>query len=497
MQRSRVVPFMAGGDGRGGSGVLDRLLEEYAASTGRTLGGTRATPSTPSQPYYTGPGGLFGAPGTEKDVISTRIQPFGLASALPARATLNMYPLYAFLTGFQDDVGSEANGPCDDPPTVGAGKSCLQTAQFGRYSRQTRTFEINRVGQFNDRSEEALDLRFFNDPLVSGGNDLTVPSSSPRAAGLRREVLMRMLEVGVSFQEILSRQVYEGNPSNNTGAGGFKEFPGLDILIGTGKVDALTNTACPSLDSLIRNASYRRVDGSGNYYIEQLTYMMRYLRFNADHMNMGQTEWAFVMRPSLFYELTSIWPCAYYTYRCQTSSGNEGIVDAAEMIRMRDDMRNGMYLMMDGKRIRVIEDTSIREETNTQTGAVASGCFASDIYIVPLTVRGGVAVTYWEYLDYTRGAMVGVEDARLAPGYFWTDGGRYLWHAKPPQNWCVQLMAKIEPRLILRTPHLAARLQNIMYCPLIHERDSDRSDPYFVDGGVQGPRAAPSYYNEW
>lgn len=480
--------------------VLDRLLNELAAlrGTGGAIAGSRATPSVPSLPYYTGPGGLFGTPGVERDVISTRVQPFGLASALPVRPSLYMSPLFAFLTGFTDDVGAEADGVCDDPPTVGAGKSCYQMAQFGRYSRQTRTFEINRVGQYNDRSEEMLDLRFFNDPLVSGGNDLTVPGSAPRAAGLRREVLMRMLEVGVSFQEILSRQVFEGNPANNTGAGGYKEFPGLDILIGTGKVDAQTGTSCPSLDSLVRNAAYRRVDGAGDYYIQQLTYMMRYLRFNAEHMNMGSTEWAWVMRPSLFYELTAMWPCVYNTYRCQTvGENNRGNVDAAAMTRQTDDMRNGSYLLIDGQRIRVIQDTSIREDTNTTSASVVSGCFASDIYIVPMTVRGGTAVTYWEHLDYSRGAMVGVEDARLASNFFWTDGGRYLWHNKPPNNWCLQLLAKIEPRLILRTPHLAGRLTNVLYCPLIHERDSDRSDPYFVDGGVEGGRAAPSYYNEW
>ena len=121
----------------------------------------------------------------------------------------------------------------------------------------------------------------------------------------------------------------------------------------------------------------------------------------------------------------------------------------------------------------------------------------NDIYFVPLTVRGGLATTYWEYLDYSRGAMVGAADGNYAPGDFWTDGGRYLWHKKPALNWCVQLLAKIEPRIILLTPQLAGRLQNVQYCPLQHERTPFPGDPYFVNGGVSTARSGPSFYSDW
>src|SRR3990172_12507912 len=57
------------------------------------------TPSgTPSTPYMHGPGGLFGVSGLERDVISTRISPEGLASALPVRMSTRTNPLYAYIT---------------------------------------------------------------------------------------------------------------------------------------------------------------------------------------------------------------------------------------------------------------------------------------------------------------------------------------------------------------------------------------------------------------
>jgi hypothetical protein len=105
-------------------------------------------------------------------------------------------------------------------------------------------------------------------------------------------------------------------------------------------------------------------------------------------------------------------------------------------------------------------------------------------------------VTFWQYFDYSAGTLPAIADIR-AGSYYWTDGGRYLWHLKPPLNWCVSQIAKIEPRVLLLTPHLAGRITNVVYCPLQHTRDSHPDDDYWFDGGVYTPRAVPSYYNEW
>jgi hypothetical protein len=164
-------------------------------------------------------------------------------------------------------------------------------------------------------------------------------------------------------------------------------------------------------------------------------------------------------------------------------------LDVADAIRMRDDMRSGKYLLIDGVKIPVIEDDGIVETNN-------GGVFTSDIYVIPMSVRGGMPAVYWEHLDYSKGAMIGAVDGNYAPGDFWTDGGIYLWHKKPPKNWCVQWIAKIEPRLILRTPQLAGRITDVSYTPLRHDRDALKEDGYFVDGGVTS-RSGPSLYSDW
>jgi hypothetical protein len=86
----------------------------------------------------------------------------------------------------------------------------------------------------------------------------------------------------------------------------------------------------------------------------------------------------------------------------------------------------------------------------------------------------------------------------LAPegSYSISDNGRFMWHKKPPTNFCVQLLAKTQPRLLLLTPpHLAARLTNMQYTPVQHQRDPFTDSAYFVNGGRTIATAdAPSYY---
>jgi len=480
--------------------VFDVLVEEIQRRMDAKAapGLKHTTPSgTPTTNYMHGPGGIFGVSGLEQDIISTRVQPRGLISALPAMGSMRMNPLFGYLTGYQADTGTDPDGVCDDCQVAGPAKSCIQTAQYGRYCRMTKEIEANRVGQQTDRGE-FLDLRLLNDPLLQPEGGI-LQQDIPGAPNLRREVLHAFVEVGVAFQNLLMPQLYIGNPANNSGAGGYAEFPGLDILIGTSKVDALTGTECPSLDSDIKDFNYGLVDEVGTSdIVEFVTYMWRFLRHNADRMNFNPTTWTIAMRDELFYELTAVWPCSYLTFRCtfRDAAGNQRVnVDAGDQIAMRDDMRQGSFLLIDGFKVPVVLDDGIAEETDADNALIEAGQFASDIYFIPMTVRGGRAVTFMQYLDYQQGAMEAIADGR-ATSDFWTDGGRFLWHKKPPLNWCLQWVAKIEPRVILLAPQLAGRIQNVRYAPLQHTRSPFPSDPYFEDGG-ETSRTGPSLYSDW
>jgi hypothetical protein len=112
-----------------------------------------------------------------------------------------------------------------------------------------------------------------------------------------------------------------------------------------------------------------------------------------------------------------------------------------------------------------------------------------------MTFLGGMSGIYWEYFDMS--PAISLAQQGNVGQYFWTDGGRYLWHAKPPKNWCLQWQVRIEPRIILPVPHLAGKLRNVRYSPLMHTRDSFPNDPYFVNGGVTARNTGPSFFADY
>ncbi len=470
--------------------ILEKLLGELAS-----LKSAKGAEGTPTTHWDHGPGGIFSTAGLDKIVFSTRVKPQSLLSVLPVRPTNFMSPLFPYLTGFLADTGSNPNTVCDNCMTAGLKKACVQTAQFGRYCRQTQELSFERIGELINRGEPT-DLALFNPVFDAWGPVPQVTNQNP----LKDEVAQKMLELGVSVQNLLAVQLWNGNPANNNVGGGYMEFPGLAILVGTGKVDALTNTACPSLDSDVKNYSYQDVCTGSPSIVEVLTYLYRYVHKNGVTMQMEPVDLRFAMREELFYELTSCWPCSYLSFRCQTR--DTALIDvvpalnAEAAIRMRDEMRNGRYLLIDGKQIPVILDDGIDEESNTTNANLQAGEFSSDIYLLPFSAKG-VPMLYLEYYDF----RVSEQGLRSGPGnmfqddYFVSDGGMFSWN-KSKVNRCFLWDALIRPRVILHTPHLAGRLQNVKYVPLQHTREPFPADGYFVDGGVTS-RAVATYYSEW
>lgn len=458
------------------------------------------TTGAPVGPYVHGPGGIFGVRGLERSVISTHTGIMGsLATMLPIRGSNVMNPLFPYITGFLRSDQQEKNAVCDDPYDAAPFKTGILTTVFGRKEFATRQLEINHVGQQNTRGE-FFDLVLENDPLVQqmGGilQSLTgFGNADSILAG--REMAARFLEVAVAYERWFCPQVYTGNPSNSRSGGGYKEFAGLDLLIGTNKIDALSGTALPSLYSDVKDFGYRLVSSTTDPDIHKtLSTMMYILEMRAVQQGLGPVDLRLVMRHQLFFELTRVWPLQYNTE--VTNSLTSGLDNVyLENVRMRDDMRNNQYLTINGKRYGVILDGCIPEDNRADNAALPVSGFASDIYIIPFSAMGGQLQTlYWEYFDYKQGPLQAAQDLR-AGSWFWSDAGVFLWHVKPPDNWCIEAIVKTEPRLILRTPQLAGRLLNVGYVPLQHVNDVLPSQDYWVNGGVATGRPAPSPFSEW
>lgn len=442
---------------------------------------------TPNAVMGHGRGGLFAHHALEKPVFSAMMLPIqGLQALLGApKPTQTTDPLYGIITGVTAEGGSVPTGVCDDCQYAGLTKLCMHSATLGRYCAMTREFELDAFGKLQDRGDH-MDLQLMNNPFgAPNGTNPTMPGGNP----LQSDIAKGLFEFAVAWSRLFATQIYVGNPVNGNGAG-YKEFLGLDGLINTGYVDAITNTVCPASDSYIKSFGNLDVSSQCAAIVRDITWIMRELRNRGDRTGLNPVRWAIAMRPMLFYLITECWPCEYLTYRCVTSSGNEATVDSTDAVNLRDAMRAGSYLLIDGQQVEVVQDDAIAE-TN-----VGAGVYSSQIYFVPLTVLGGTPVTYFEYFDYTSPNGFQQAAQTFAPAGFYdiSDSGRFAWHKKPPTNWCVQMIVKTEPRLLLLTPFLAARLTNIRYTPVIHERDWAPAGTYFVNGGTSTGQPAPSYY---
>lgn len=471
---------------------LIELLEKQTSIL-QALASQNAVKSVGASPTYTelhGVGSLFGSQSVEREVISAHVRPHGLASRLTRIPTTVEDPRFASLTGFTGTTGDNPVNPCDDAPAAYV-KSCNLTAQFGRLMFDTQTIEFDKVMLRANRGD-FTDLILYGQ--IFGGTNMS-PITDQRDI-LNIVTKMEMVTAGVQTERTLSRHLWQGTPANNTAGGGYKEMPGLDSQIATGQVDADTNALCPALDSDVKDFGYDLVGGTGRDIVEYVSMLEYYLRYNARHMGLDPVTWVVVMRPELWFELSSVWPCRYLTNRCQDSAGsNVAVINDNVNTSMRDAMRNGMYIDINGNRYEVITDTGIFEHTNVNNASVALGEYASSIYFVPLSIVGGLQVTYMNYLNYRDAfAMSNVALLRGSEN-FWTDNGIFSW-AIEKLNWCYKLKVKTEQRVVLKTPQLAGKIDAVKYTPLQHLREPYPDSPYFADGGVS-LRADATKYAVW
>jgi hypothetical protein len=433
--------------------------------------------------------GIFSVCGLNREVISAHIGPDGIASRLPLVSSVETDPRYATLTGFTAASGAQPTNTCDTAPSAYM-KGCTLTNTFGRVRFDTNTIEFNEVMKKYNRGD-FTDLVLMNalTNQANTGKGL-LPTGLNDNQVLNLITMAEMTTAGILAERELNRQIWQGNPLVNN------EFPGLDRQIVTGIVDSDTNVACPALDSDVKDFAYNDVCGTGMDIVEQVSMLAYYLMYNARKMKVTPVQWAIVMRPELWYELSACWPCRYLSNRCQSSAGTEiAVINDENNTKRRDDMREGMFLWVNGVKYPVIEDDSIFESNSTNNANLAAGQFASSVYFVPLTILRNFPVTFRQYLNY-RDPIAEANVALLRNRQdFWTDNGIFTW-AYQGQLWCFYLGLKTEQRVMLLTPQLAGKLQNVMYEPTQHLRSSDATSEYFRDGGLSA-RPISNKYATW
>jgi hypothetical protein len=209
--------------------------------------------------------------------------------------------------------------------------------------------------------------------------------------------------------------------------------------------------------------------------------------------------WKIYMRSQLFDELTKIWPILYYQ---QLAAASVSMGSAArfnfgpELMQMREEMRSGLFLPIRNARVEVGLDDGIPERNSTTNAQLLPGQFASDIYFVPLTVMGGIPVTYIQPFNQANAITESVVREGRILNTFTTDGGQYRWYTRQTGG-CVSWDFVSQFRIVVRTPNIAGRITNVGYQPMQHAPEAFNNSSYFSNGGRTNNPVTPSYYAEW
>lgn len=462
-------------------------------------------PLAPVGPYLHGPQGLFNRRDRSNPIFSAmQVPEAGVADAIPVynggRYFANEFGMddWAFdsiitgqTAGDLDNGTGQPIAPCVDGPTAGLLKFCVIANTAGNYKMSTREVSDDRAGRVADMVD-GLTAQVANlFPRQVFGTPTPTPSTQNAIAN---ELQARIFEMTNGFSRFLATQTYAGDPANNSGE--YREIIGLDMHINAGnKRDARNMTLCTAADSDVKNFGGAVVGSTTNImrYIEMCD---AYVTQKARRQGLGTPEYIVAMRPELWQEITEVAIPVQKYQRVSAVIDSMGTnvranVDMNAAYNERNTLRSNLLIPVNGRMLRVVIDDTIAE-TSSKPGGIPT--YASTIYGIPLTVLGGIPVTYWEYFNHDNNQAQVIQ--RYAGGFRWTsDSGMFKWTADFSKG-CLKLNVTFTPRLRMRTTQLAWRIDNVACQPLQHFSSWDPTNSYFQNGGVtQGDQQ--SYYTSY
>lgn len=433
--------------------------------------------SVPSATPVHGAGGIFSEPGGRGGVYSAIVQPLTWIEGLSLVRSEYANEAVEILTAQSATVGTNPTGWCGEPVTPGTLHKCKVIRTLGKMFVGGKKVESPEIGKLKDRADverQILNFAQQGDPLLP---DLLTSAG----VNLRSMAAQQLLEIGIAARRAIAPVTIDGNAalaSNATNKGWIKEFDGLSRLIKTGYADAASSTACPAADSLVMtwNAA---IDGTvGGRQIVELLHDVYYSRMQlAQDLGFEGIAFEWVMDKRLFRNLVFLFACTYANARCADGGAGKPVSREATAIEARQsEMMQGQYLLIDGQAIPV-RFTSGSEVT--QSGETLTG----DIFLVPLGWSGG-NLTYIEYFPLDNPYLSEWNALSDSVGRQVINNGLYML-AKRSDGFCDQLIAASQMRLMLDTPMLAARVDDVQFQSYVGYRSFDPANTtYWYGGGV-------------
>jgi hypothetical protein len=437
-----------------------------------------------------GPGGLFNTAGLENPFLSAVIKPMGLGPYLPAFPSVYTDPYYGLITEIISNGESEPDYVCDPAPT-GSMKSGVLSTTFGRVQQATKDIDLGTITMSLNNADRT-DLVMLGNLLNPEDAGSGYPNQINEANVLNNAIKAGMVTAAFTMALKMNIMLWEGDPAAATTNGGHIPFNGLGKLVKTGYVDAQTGNVIPPADSAVMDGAFTTV-GTDADIVGKLRHLMAYLEHLAN-ATVGGATFAIVMRPKMWDVVSDVWHTKYtdeITAQIGASTASRLILDASQLTAMRDELKTSQLLPIGGVVYPVILDHGIHEVDFAEDSVnLVAGELSSTIYVIPLTIGPGMPVTYWEYLDWRVTQSLLAESGLQNAIQFWTDAARFVWTAQQTRM-CISLQMRTEPRIVLRTPQLAGRIDDLIYVPTAPVfRQPHTTDLGYVAGG-ETTRAKP------
>lgn len=402
--------------------------------------------------------GLFEDPGVRPGVFSAFPRPRTIGSLFTPEPSIYTEENQQILTAISDASGDNADEICDTAPSVGEVFGALQRYQFGTWKMQSDTVAFPTSGQLRNRAsviKQVLNTPRDRNPLI--------PDAFYNINPLGNEQFSYQLYLlGVSLERSLERTLIQGQSSAsgaNREIGWITEFNGLDAQIKTGYTDLTSGAAAEAVDSLVVTFGSDIGDtisgGDGRNIVQALSDMVFRLYEKGEQRGFSGLQYAIILHPSMWRALTEEWACNYASYRCIGSAGNPVNQNATEVNAMRLDMLRNQYLLIEGAPIPVFpSDGMARDEDGSDE-------FTTDIFIVPIAYDGGPLISL-EYFPLNNASSAEFM-ARRGSSVEIMNNGMYSMALGINNGFCERIELITKMRLILQTPMLAGRLDNITY----------------------------------
>lgn len=432
----------------------------------------------PFQGATTSQYGAYSLSGGRPGVFSALTRPNSWLSIVSVERSEFAQEILDTQTGQTADGSTNATNFCGNPPEPGVLKTARQTYTWGSFYGKTRLNAVAQIGQLKDRGDMSRNI--LNSPAV---NSPFIPDIMQRLSDTRSQLSNELYTFGVATERSTEVVSIQGTAAaDNSRYGWFQEFKGLDGLIKTGHTDSVTGLAAAAMDSIVVsfNAAItgNSADGTSRTFTETLSDTMYALNDRARQVGMGgAVQWAIVMRQELFRKAVEVQAQKYWFYKMAGAQYGEINGQATDLQQLRMAMLNGQYLLIEGMQYPVIFSEGC------EFTALGSGNYKSDMYIVPVS-WAGVPLLRLQYFNmdnqYTSEFVnfLGSDDVKTI------NNGMFIV-GKRDTGLCLEYHFQARMRLILDTPWLAARIDDLSFSYTgVQTRTAIPGTSLYQNGGI-------------